>query len=698
MRSALVAACLCVASTALAQLAPQQWSADQDGANFICVDVGYFQANNLAGTGTRCAEVDPTGKIIPMSVDCGTVTEVTGANGVACSPSSPNPTCTLSTFACSAGDYVTGADATTGLTCATLANQQFQDATIGLLPPEPLIGTGYDASAGLCAVDDPGNTRTNVGLCSVGAVDSGSGDKLVTRVISDAYGRLGLASSLDLGTTSGVMEYVHGTPDTISVFAAGSSRIPFGSGTSGQLTDSADMTFGSDLVTVSFTQATGSHGIKLANSSNGTGAYSDFSLQNDLGNLSRADVYYTSSTYTGPDSAPSSLTFATAAGASSKVIFSPNNTQALVLSPSAVNLPLATASKIQKTDGSKNLVAATAGTDYQAPLTACTDYVSVSCQTGTTDIGGTNGTTTVIGIENTGRMRGDLLATNSVAPGTPAGGITALYADATSKNICAKDDAGNINHGIRDASCGASTWIHAVANTGVSTCTQPAFSDLSGTIACGQIPAAGTCTPTTTTGSSGAYVTGVTTDAKGWVTGVTTTHTPLAGSLNYTVASTSIAMGYNQSTLIYPLPAGAPISNSAGAGTAITTTMAANWGTSGSSPPTFAVGALGAISCTAAITYYVTTGTSAPITLVYAVYGVSGTPFTPGNWTLLASTTRSLSFSAGGNDYPGTNFSAFSTSGGLTSSQIVFVIYRSDAASATTLSTLNAQFMCSLGV
>jgi hypothetical protein len=86
-------------------------------------------------------------------------------------------------------------------------------------------------------------------------------------------------------------------------------------------------------------------------------------------------------------------------------------------------------------------------------------------------------------------INGDFLVTNIAAPSTPAAGKVAVYTDSTSKNIAAKDDAGNVNHGARTFTCSAHQFKTALADTGVSTCAQPAFSDLSGSATCAQLPA-----------------------------------------------------------------------------------------------------------------------------------------------------------------------------------------------------------------
>lgn len=186
-----------------------------------------------------------------------------------------------------------------------------------------------------------------------------------------------------------------------------------------------------DQIQVSFSKANGQNGVAVTNSSNANTAYADVALINDLGSGSRADVYYTSSTYAGSDSAPSSLTFATAAGSMSELVFSPNNIQAIIATPTQVQIPvgqvLMTAISAPGTPAAgksacyvdstaKNLavkndagivnhgaqsvtqaagLALSALADdgswsklaFQPPLTACTNYVSVSCQGGTSDIG-----------------------------------------------------------------------------------------------------------------------------------------------------------------------------------------------------------------------------------------------------------------------------------------------------------------------
>ena len=170
---------------------------------------------------------------------------------------------------------------------------------------------------------------------------------------------------------------------------------------------------------------------------------------------------------------------------------------------------------------------------FQAPLIACTDYVSLSCVSGATDLGGTNATPTVIGIENTATMRGDVVATAVTAPSTPAAGKGAIYEDSTSKNIALKNDAGTVNHGIQTKTCGGSQWVNAISDAGGAACVQPAFTDVNGSLACAQLPAL-TGGVTSSAGSCATTVASVACAALPALTGAVTSS---AGSCATTLAS-----------------------------------------------------------------------------------------------------------------------------------------------------------------
>ncbi len=79
----------------------------------------------------------------------------------------------------------------------------------------------------------------------------------------------------------------------------------------------------------------------------------------------------------------------------------------------------------------------------------------------------------------------------TAAPTTPAATTATLYVDSTSKNIALKNDAGTVNHGIQTKKCGGSQWVNAISDAGGAACVQPAFTDVSGSLACGQLPALG---------------------------------------------------------------------------------------------------------------------------------------------------------------------------------------------------------------
>jgi len=68
----------------------------------------------------------------------------------------------------------------------------------------------------------------------------------------------------------------------------------------------------------------------------------------------------------------------------------------------------------------------------------------------------------------------------SAAPSTPSASHAAVYVDSTSKNLACKDDAGNVNHGVRTVTATASQWIRAIADDGSVTKSQPATTDISG--------------------------------------------------------------------------------------------------------------------------------------------------------------------------------------------------------------------------
>lgn len=117
---------------------------------------------------------------------------------------------------------------------------------------------------------------------------------------------------------------------------------------------------------------------------------------------------------------------------------------------------------------------------------------------------------TLLNIPNDVPMAGDVLATAIAAPSTPASGKGRVYVDSTSKNLAVKDDAGVVKHGVQTKASVSSNFLTAIADNGVVTAAQPAFSDVSGSAACAQLPAltggvttgAGSCATTVITNAN----------------------------------------------------------------------------------------------------------------------------------------------------------------------------------------------------
>lgn len=407
---------LSLSAPARAQMAPQIWDADQDGGNFICANVGYFQANNLAGVGTRFACTDPTGKLVPSATPC--------------------------------------------VASGAIYYQTVQDATFGVLPQEPILGTGFDASNALCASDDPANTRTNIGLCSIGNIDTGTGAKLVKRVISDAYGRLILATTGAAGS-----DYQPATAHTCG---------------GGQFVDEIDATGTVVCGTPTDTGITQLTHDVTAGPGSGSQSANVVGIEDDA--ICRGDLLFANEAAPTTPGAGDTRVWA---DATAKTLTAKNDTGVVT------HMAQTQTAAAGKAFTALSAAGAFTETSFQAPLTACTDYVSLTCVSGATDLGGTNATPTVIGIENTATMRGDVVATNIAAPGMPAAGKTAIYVDNGSKNIVALNDGGIKNHGIQNFTCGTSpqTFVKQVSSDGSSTCGQASFSDVSGSATCVQMPA-----------------------------------------------------------------------------------------------------------------------------------------------------------------------------------------------------------------
>lgn len=86
-------------------------------------------------------------------------------------------------------------------------------------------------------------------------------------------------------------------------------------------------------------------------------------------------------------------------------------------------------------------------------------------------------------------MAGSLLATAIAAPGTPAAGKASIYVDSTTKAVTNKDDAGVLHTTVVADTGAANNFLTAISAAGVISKAQPAFTNLSGSASCAQLPA-----------------------------------------------------------------------------------------------------------------------------------------------------------------------------------------------------------------
>jgi hypothetical protein len=83
-------------------------------------------------------------------------------------------------------------------------------------------------------------------------------------------------------------------------------------------------------------------------------------------------------------------------------------------------------------------------------------------------------------------MRGDIVVTEIAAPGTPGSGKLACYADNFFRNWNCKSQTGIVNHGVQTQNVVASNFLTGISDSGTVSLAQPAFTDVTGTLACGQ--------------------------------------------------------------------------------------------------------------------------------------------------------------------------------------------------------------------
>lgn len=81
-----------------------------------------------------------------------------------------------------------------------------------------------------------------------------------------------------------------------------------------------------------------------------------------------------------------------------------------------------------------------------------------------------------------------ILFTNIVAPASPAAGTTRGYVDSTNKVFCSKNDAGTVACTVSPSVAVANQFMTGITAAGAITRAQPAFTDISGSAACAQLP------------------------------------------------------------------------------------------------------------------------------------------------------------------------------------------------------------------
>lgn len=103
----------------------------------------------------------------------------------------------------------------------------------------------------------------------------------------------------------------------------------------------------------------------------------------------------------------------------------------------------------------------------------------------------TSGTlvTTLANIPTTATMAGKVLATEIAAPSTPSAGQVSIWTDSTDARLHDINPAGTIGTTVVKDTGASNNFLTAISAAGVISKAQPAFSNLSGSVAAGQMPA-----------------------------------------------------------------------------------------------------------------------------------------------------------------------------------------------------------------
>ncbi|HXE55750.1 MAG TPA: hypothetical protein VN541_22190, partial [Tepidisphaeraceae bacterium] len=433
--------------------ADQGWQDNQDGNNFALYDVGSIQANNLISASTLCAFADPSGNIFDAPI-CSLVSNIR----LDMNTSSPSGNVGFSATNTSAA-----VDAAAGLFLANDSGSGLAIRYASVATGNQVIWLGPVGGNGSLFLD-----RFGVGFSSAAFLTNATGG--FVQLPSMPGTPIGTPLILT-GQTPIVFDSTHGQLDCYSGGAwaacdsAGSGTVTSVTGTTGRIV---------------VTPATPNPAVDLAT----FGTASTCAWANVV-----TDAWgrTTCTANTAPQPAGNYMTAVTHDAIGS----GPGSTSVEVVGVTdgtSVDHPVAasawTNGQALAIDGS----AAIHTVPFQAPLTACTDYVSLTCVSGATDLGGTNATPTVTACEAGAALKGDVIVANISAPSTPATGKLACYGDATAKNWTCKNDAGVVTHGVQTQAGATNNFVTSISAAGVASIAQPSFTDLAGTMSLAQEP------------------------------------------------------------------------------------------------------------------------------------------------------------------------------------------------------------------
>lgn len=232
-------------------------------------------------------------------------------------------------------------------------------------------------------------------------------------LLGNPTGATAVPSAIALGSTSGVLQYLNGSPDTLPVVAMVSGQIPFGAASGGGLAQSSSLTWNNStgemfIVPGSATNglditgaSSGVVGFHVKNSTNSTGSQVQTVVENSAGALGYFGI-----------SAPSFTGFAPLTGG--QAFFGGDAVPVSIFTQTA------------------------------QPIIFYANAVEV------------------------GRWLsgGGLQIPAQTAPGTPGAGLGVVYVDSTTKNLAMKNDAGNVNHGAQSTAAIAGVALTSLHDDG----------------------------------------------------------------------------------------------------------------------------------------------------------------------------------------------------------------------------------------